>query len=49
MGLTIGDDGHHLLSALYESSSPEWLRQLFPLPFLWDVWLYPRLIRQQSH
>lgn len=28
LALTIGCDGHHLLSALYDPLSPEWLRQL---------------------
>lgn len=37
--LTIGDDGHHLLSALYDSLSPEWLRQLKAVEILRCVWI----------
>src|SRR3712207_3517413 len=28
LALTIGEDGHHLLAALYENSTIEWLKQI---------------------
>ena len=37
--LTIGCDGHHLLSALYDPLSPEWLRQLKAVEILRCVWI----------
>lgn len=37
--LTIGDDGHQLLSALYDPSNPEWLRQLKAVEILRCVWI----------
>ncbi|MEG4104885.1 hypothetical protein [Microcoleus sp. S13_C5] len=39
MALTIGCDGHHLLSALYDPLSPEWLRQLKAVEILRCVWI----------
>lgn len=37
--LRIGDDGHQLLSALYDPSNPEWLRQLKAVEILRCVWI----------
>lgn len=39
LALTIGCDGHHLLSALYDPLSPEWLRQLKAVEILRCVWI----------
>ncbi|WP_445304961.1 MULTISPECIES: hypothetical protein [unclassified Microcoleus] len=39
LALTISDDGHHLLSALYDPLSPEWLRQLKAVEILRCAWI----------
>ncbi|MEG4092822.1 hypothetical protein QUA38_26120 [Microcoleus sp. Pol12B4] len=39
MALTIGNDGHHLLSALYDPLSPECLRKLKAVEILCCVWI----------
>ena len=35
---TIGADGHHLLSAIYADSSPQWLREVQAVQTLRQVW-----------
>jgi transposase len=39
LALTIGCDGHQLLSGLYDPLSPEWLRQLKAVEILRCVWI----------
>jgi hypothetical protein len=39
LALTIGCDGHQLLSALYDPLSPEWWRQLKAVEILCCVWI----------
>jgi len=39
LALTIGCDGHQLLSTLYDPLSPEWLRQLKAVEILRCVWI----------
>jgi transposase len=39
LALTMGEDGHHLLAALYENSSLEWLKQIPSVEILRQVWV----------
>jgi transposase len=45
--LTIGADGHELLSAVYADSAPEWLRQVESVEILRQVWLQQYYLQQE--
>jgi transposase len=48
LALTIGCDGHQLLQALYDPSSPEWLRHLKAVETLRRVWVQQYELQQEQ-
>jgi transposase len=46
LGETIGRDGHHLLEAIYEPTSPHWLRHVSAVETLRRVWVQQYYIQE---